>query len=244
MEKDIEYILDAHKNYAKKPSKAVRKWDGKTPYYIHPLWCATTIASETALDEETKRVGIQALLYHDILEDTTKELPEGLDEKVKQAVKDMTFEGGSKQEMEEVWTKPKAVRLYKLYDKVSNLLDGIWMDDEKWDKYVEYTMKLYEDVECNYGELNITRIARTVAEMPREYKEDYGICKECKEKRKEIVKNCEEYESASCRDGAGAGYVMDGCKEADPILREELKDIQAEQKELGKKKCPCYKEKD
>jgi len=43
----------------------------------------------------------------------------------------MTFEGGSEQEIVEIWDKPTEIRLYKLYDKVSNLLDGAWMKDEK-----------------------------------------------------------------------------------------------------------------
>ena len=159
MEKDIAYIMDAHQNCAKKPSKAVRKWDGKTPYFIHPLWCATTIATETSLEESVRNDGMQALLYHDVLEDTTKGLPEYLSDRVKGIVKDMTFEGGSEQEMKEVWNKSKEIRLFKLYDKVSNLFDGSWMDQEKRAKYMDYTKKLCEDVKKNYGKLNITEIA-------------------------------------------------------------------------------------
>jgi len=160
--KDIEWIIDAHTNYAAKPSKTVRKWDGITPYYMHPIWCATTLASETNLSEEIRRDGIQALLYHDVIEDTTKELPEDLSKEAVELIEHMTFQGGSKQEMEEIWTKPTVVKLYKSYDKVSNLLDGAWMSKEKKEDYQRYTRKLCSEVEKVYGDLNIIRIAREV----------------------------------------------------------------------------------
>ena len=62
----------------------------------------------------------------------------------------------------EVLNKSPEIRLLKLYDKTSNLMDGIWMDEEKRERYVEYTSRLCQDVEQNYGELNITRIARAI----------------------------------------------------------------------------------
>ena len=164
-EKDIEYVMNAHENHAKKPSKAFRKWDGKTPYYIHPIWCATTIATETKLDETVRNEGIQTLLYHDLLEDTTKELPEWLSPRIKYLVEEMTFEGGSKQEMKEIWTKPNEVKLYKLYDKVSNLLDGSWMDEEKRQTYENYTGKLCEEIKKMCGDLNIVKMGEQYSHL-------------------------------------------------------------------------------
>ncbi len=158
----INFIINAHQENPKKPSKAFRKWDGKTPYWTHPLWCAMTILTETTLDETTRQEGFLTLLYHDILEDTTQKLPEGTSSRIEYLVQQMTFEGGSPQEMQEIWTKPKEVRLYKLYDKVSNLLDGSWMGKEKREKYERYTLALREDVQKNYGELNITNMAMAI----------------------------------------------------------------------------------
>lgn len=159
--KDINYIIEAHTKHPVKSEKAFRKWDGKTPYYVHPLWCATTIAAETALDEQTRNEGLQTLLYHDILEDTTQELPDWLSDRVKWLVQQMTFEGGNEQEMREIWEKTKEVQLYKLYDKVNNFLDANhWMPPQKIDKYRTYIGKLTENVLSNYGELNITKMAR------------------------------------------------------------------------------------
>ncbi len=166
--RDIEYIVDAHQNYPRKPSKAFRKWDEKTPYYTHPLWCATTIATETNLEERTRANGIQVLLYHDLLEDTTRNLPSWLSPKVKYLIKEMTFEGGSKQEMNEIWNKSDEIKLYKLYDKANNLMDGAWMNKEKREIYENYTRKLSEVVKQKYGNLNITRIADSILKRKNE----------------------------------------------------------------------------
>ena len=111
---DLTYVVESHLKNPKKPGKSVRKWDGRTYYWIHPLWCATMISTETNLDLKTREEGALTLLYHDILEDTTKKLPSHLSKRIKTLVEHMTFPGGSKQEMEEVWYKPKEIRLYKL----------------------------------------------------------------------------------------------------------------------------------
>ncbi|MFH1917249.1 MAG: hypothetical protein ABIJ21_08370 [Nanoarchaeota archaeon] len=74
----LNYNIEAHQDHPRKPSNASRKWDGRTPYYIHPIWCATMLATETTLSEKIRLEGIHALLYHDILEDTTQSLPEWL----------------------------------------------------------------------------------------------------------------------------------------------------------------------
>ncbi|MEI6849657.1 MAG: hypothetical protein WCK29_01335 [archaeon] len=165
MIEEISFTIDAHQNHPKKPSKAFRKWDGKTPYSIHPIWSAMTILTETDLDEKTRMEGYQTLIYHDVKEDTNKPLPSNLESRILELVNHMTFEGGSEQEMQEIWGKPKEVRLYKLYDKVSNLLDASWMTTEKRAKYEEYLGKLTLDAEKNYGILNITKIARAIGRI-------------------------------------------------------------------------------
>jgi hypothetical protein len=162
MIEEIKFTINAHQNHPKKPSKAFRKWDGKTPYSIHPIWSAMTILTETSLDEKTRIEGYKTLLYHDIKEDTNQPLPANLESRIIELVNHMTFKGGSEQEMQEIWEKPKEVRLYKLYDKVSNLLDGSWMTSEKREKYEEYLGKLTQDAEKNYKTLNITKIARAI----------------------------------------------------------------------------------
>ncbi len=161
--KKVTYAFLTHEGSAKKPSKAFRKWDGKTPYGVHPVWCATTLLHETSIPEDLRNEGAEALLFHDILEDTTAKLPDGTSDRIGKLVEGMTFEGGTTQEMQEVWSRSKEIRLLKLYDKVSNLLDAeIWMTPEKLAAYRAYTRKLADDVTSNYGTLNIVRLARAL----------------------------------------------------------------------------------
>ena len=162
MEQQIKEIFEAHRKYPTKPSKAHRKWDGKTPYGVHPTWCAMTLAHETNLPEEIRETGVLALLYHDIIEDTNYE--PYLSAKVNELVIQMTFENGSKQEMKEIWSKDPVIRLLKLYDKVSNFMDGDWMAQEKKENYKNYIKQLIKDVETNYGKLNITKLAKGLVE--------------------------------------------------------------------------------
>jgi (p)ppGpp synthase/HD superfamily hydrolase len=49
----------------------VRRFDGKTPFFIHPLGAAIDILNEDKLDWETRCVAAAALLMHDIFEDTS-----------------------------------------------------------------------------------------------------------------------------------------------------------------------------
>lgn len=158
-QRDLAYIIDAHTNKARKPENKVRRWDNKTFYYIHPIWCATTLLHETSLPESIRGEGSQALLYHDVLEDTTAELPIWLSKKVKFLIKEMTF-NSSEDEWKMLWDKDKQVRLLKLYDKVSNMTDGIWMEQTRRQQHLKHLRKLHENVEQNYGELNIVRFAR------------------------------------------------------------------------------------
>lgn len=157
----ISYSFRAHSEGASKPSKAFRKWDGRTPYGIHPTWCAMTFLTETTLPHDLRQRGTAALLLHDVLEDTTFGLPEGMPEDVRRLVNEMTFES-SDEEMELIWSRSNEVRLLKLYDKTSNLLDAIWMSQEKKTKYTAYLLRLCETVQPLYGELNIIRIARAI----------------------------------------------------------------------------------
>ena len=158
----IEYIITAHALHPVKISKAFRKADGKTPYSVHPIWCATTLLQEQGLPQELRWNGAQALFFHDILEDTTAKLPPELSGEVTQMVIDMTFEN-TDAEMVEVWDKPIEIKLLKLYDKVSNLLDAdSWMTPERFSQYAKYTNALADVVEENYGRLAIGKMARAV----------------------------------------------------------------------------------
>tara|TARA_Y100001970_G_C14086424_1_gene777576 strand:- start:269 stop:781 length:513 start_codon:yes stop_codon:yes gene_type:complete len=155
------YTLLAHDTYARTEKKRFRKWDQSTPYAIHPLWCAMTILTETSLNEGLRVDGAEALILHDTLEDTYAALPSGTSDRVAALVEAMTFDS-AEQERECIWQRSTEVQLLKLYDKVSNLLDGSWMNQEKRRVYETYVERLCIEVEKTYGTLNITNIARSV----------------------------------------------------------------------------------
>jgi len=139
--RDLLYVIDAHVKHSKEEKNSVRFWDGRTPYYVHPFWCASMILHETRLPENLRREGSRVLLYHDILEDTTSGLPEWLTKREISLINGMTFES-SEDEWKNLWGKTKEVRLLKVYDKTANLMDGIWMKEDRREQHRIHLRKL------------------------------------------------------------------------------------------------------
>ncbi len=158
----VAFTKYAHIDSAISSEDAVRFHDRTTPYIVHPIWCAMTIMTETMLDESVRLNGYLALMWHDVLEDTHAQLPDDVSDEVHELIQGMTFTSFAV-EKETVWQRPAMVRLLKLYDKTSNLLDGSHMSVNKWNAYAEFTHLLIADVEQNYGQLNIVKIAKAIA---------------------------------------------------------------------------------
>ena len=157
----ISFAIDAHEHHAKKPSKTTRLWDKETPYGIHSIWCAMTLLHETKLSKYVRVTGGKALVFHDLLEDTTSSLPLDTEPEVVQLVNEVTF-GSQEDAMEKIWNRSHEAKLITLYDMVSNMLDGAWMDDEQRKFYLDYTLKLKDSVKNCYGDLNIVKIAESL----------------------------------------------------------------------------------
>lgn len=160
----LELAWEAHNLHARTTEDRVRRHDGVTPYFVHPAWAAFTIMQEPRLSLGVRWLGFRGLCLHDVSEDTTLELPEWVPPVIRRIVELMSFES-SQVEMEEIWSRPRIIRLFKLFDKVSNLLDGTWMDSREPGyrrRYEHYTLALADDVESNYGLLNICQIARAI----------------------------------------------------------------------------------
>ncbi len=56
----ITHAIMAHSKHPKTAGDAIRYWDNLTPYAIHPIWCATTLLTETGLPEKIRYDGYQA----------------------------------------------------------------------------------------------------------------------------------------------------------------------------------------
>ncbi len=161
----IQTVGILHANCPKDSTKATRNWDGKTPFVYHPIWCAATIVTEQKLSEDMRQIGALALLYHDVLEDTNGNLPPNLSKEVINAIRSLTFESKSSR-WEDIRVLPPEFRLLKLYDKTSNLLDPITQDSADLLERQKIVRLLIEDVLRHFGELNITKIARSL--IPKE----------------------------------------------------------------------------
>jgi (p)ppGpp synthase/HD superfamily hydrolase len=157
------HAIQAHTDCPRSAEDAVRRFDGKTPYAVHPLWCAMTILLEAQLDAELRRIGYQALAWHDTLEDTTLGLPDTVDPRVRALVEELTF-ARDEDERVLIWQRSRDAKLLKLYDKVANLLDNrTWRPAESWNAWAAYTLELARFVEGEFGRLNIVRIAHALA---------------------------------------------------------------------------------
>lgn len=157
----IAYAFTAHNDQPTLPRKARRRHDKMTPAAVHPCWGAMTILQEPLLPWRLRWNGAMALALHDVLEDTTAGLPEGTSEVVAKLVGEMTFKSYG-EELDSWWKLSSEAKLLKLYDKVSNLLDGSWMPPEKLVLYRCYTLQLSDEAAKQYGELNIVKIARAI----------------------------------------------------------------------------------
>lgn len=162
LDKHFNIVWKAHDQQASAKINRVRLWDKHTPYAIHPIWCATTLLTETSLPESMRYDGALTLLYHDLLEDTSANVNVSLSPKIKRWIQAMTFPGGFEEEKKALFTRDKQIRLLKLYDKTSNLLDSSWMPSKLLHSYLTLTKKLVTDVQKNFGDLNITSIAKSV----------------------------------------------------------------------------------
>lgn len=164
--RDIDASASAHEQRAREPKNRVRKWDGKTPYLVHPTWCAMTVYHETRLPERLRLLLAQTLQWHDVPEDTTREkLPLYLSGTCRRAITQMCFDGGFAEELTELWKRGPIIILAKLYDKVSNWMDGVWMSEEERNRLRTHILNICDVVElryAKYGPLNIVIIARAL----------------------------------------------------------------------------------
>lgn len=157
------YAMMAHDTYPRKPAKAWRKAGmGCIPYGVHPLWCATAIMQENSLPQDVRDRCAIALLLHDVLEDTTAPLPDDITPEERTLTHELTFYGGTGEEMELIWSKSDLALLCKAYDKASNLFDLSFMAEEKRIAYRAYALRLAEHIEKTWGNLVIVKLIRSL----------------------------------------------------------------------------------
>lgn len=158
----VKYVAEAHQEKVLPTAKALRTFASgeKNPYFSHTLWCSMSALLETRLPESIRDDAAIALLFHDILEDTSAPLPESLTPGAVKLIQDMTYEN-FQQEVTEVLEKDSVVHLVKLYDKVATLYDGA-LRSFRYPEWLDFTEKLIDLVERAYGDLNIVILGKAL----------------------------------------------------------------------------------
>lgn len=136
--------------------------DGKVPYIMHPLWCASMLIADTQVPYEQRELGFKALILHDILEDTSLELPDWVEPEVKSVVKELTFES-FKQAMEKYPKKSPFIKLLLLYDKLSSMYEN-HVGEPKRHEWKILVLNGIKEVEKEYGNIRIVQIGKAIAE--------------------------------------------------------------------------------
>ena len=68
----INLAMNIHTQYAKQENNLVRKHDKFTPYFLHPVSCAgMAMEDDNDISIKDRFIIASALLFHDVLEDTT-----------------------------------------------------------------------------------------------------------------------------------------------------------------------------
>ncbi|MFZ3020462.1 MAG: hypothetical protein WA051_03035 [Minisyncoccia bacterium] len=158
LKKIIDFVYDAHQNHN---TKKDYRQDGRVPFFTHPLWCALTLLNDQRISFEDRNIGYQALLLHDVLEDTSEKLPDYIDNEVRELVNKMTHETWEEEQILE--NKSPLVKLLKLHDKISSMYDETVRTDpvrrKEWRQLIE---KLISETKKYYPEAKIIPVAETI----------------------------------------------------------------------------------
>ncbi|MEK7564725.1 MAG: hypothetical protein AAB394_02045 [Patescibacteria group bacterium] len=156
----LDFVYSAHQEHCIK--KDFRQ-DGKVPFVVHPIWCAMVLLNDTRIPYEERRIGYQALLLHDVLEDTSLKLPEWVEPEVAKIVQEMTHE--TWEEEIDIDKKSSLVQLLKLVDKTATMYDeNMRPDPQRRRNWRELIEKLLKKVEPNYKDSRVVSLAKTVLE--------------------------------------------------------------------------------
>lgn len=159
LKKTIEFAYRAHQEHS---TNSEFRQDKTVPYIAHPLWCAMVLLNDDRVPLVERQVGYQALLLHDVLEDTSLPLPDGTDPVVAELVQDMTY-ASWEEELVEVPKKSSLVKLMKLIDKAATMYDeSIRKDAAKRRQWVEFTQYLLKETEKHYGDIRTVGLVKGI----------------------------------------------------------------------------------
>lgn len=157
---DIETAFDAYQNL--NTSGQEFRQAGKVPYANHAIWQATMLLHDVKLPWEVRELGFQVLLYHDVLEDTSRPLPEWLSAEVTWCIQEMTFKS-FRDSLPLLPQKEPRIKLFILVDKLATFIEEhLSSDPDKRRAWKEAVRYLTEETKKHYGRTKIVIIAEAM----------------------------------------------------------------------------------
>lgn len=162
LQKIFAFAHDAHQNHNLIGGNHVMR-RGIYPYIIHPMWAASTLIMDPDIPKEERILGFQILILHDVLEDTSVQLPKWIDEEVKRGVVALTHNNWEEEQAAILHYTP-FLTLLKLCDKMQTMYEKAVTDPKKARQWRQLVQRLTEDVEAHYGKTRVVVIAKALLE--------------------------------------------------------------------------------
>lgn len=160
MEKLFLFAHDAHTNFnTRGQDHVIRR--GLYPYMVHCMWAAGTLVMDPEIPKEERVLGFQVLLLHDVLEDTSKQLPDWVGQDVQEGIRMLTHDTWEEEQAATEHYTP-FFKLLKLVDKMQTMYERAIQSSQKRREWKALTARLLADVEKHYGKTRITVIARAL----------------------------------------------------------------------------------
>ena len=158
----FEFAHDAHQNHNTQGQDHVMR-RGMYPYIIHSMWAACTLIMDPKIPKEERIIGYQILVLHDVLEDTSKKLPDWVSDEVKAGVQSLTHNNWQ-EEQEAVTHYTPFLKLLKLCDKMQTMYELAINDPIKARQWKTLIKNLVRDVEAHYGKTKVVVTANALLE--------------------------------------------------------------------------------
>jgi hypothetical protein len=154
----LDLIYSAHQEHN---TRNDFRQNEKVPFIVHPIWCALTLLNDQRIPFKERELGYQVLLLHDIIEDTSLVVPDYIDQKVLDCVKEMTHD--TWEEEKNIEKKSDFIKLLKLCDKIASMYDETVRNDlQRRKEWKILTQKLFVDVEKHYGNIRLVTLAKAI----------------------------------------------------------------------------------
>lgn len=164
LRKYLKFLLDAHEKHDT-TSKEIFRQKGRTPYPTHPIFAAQSVLVDRRVPWEERRLGYYALLLHDVLENTSLELPDWVEEEVKKRVELLTFNEGTKEEkLRALETRPIYIKYLVLADTLSNMYEE-HISEHNRDTVMKIVRYLIDELSEQYRDSTVVALVKHLLEV-------------------------------------------------------------------------------